>query len=239
MPRALRIEYPGTIYHVMNRGDRREPIFRDDLDRQRFLGTLAEVCTKTDWPREIGFNISSKIGRSLSHGVNKSMRIASDETFRQELLERVQAGAGEHQREDVRRETVEEKARRILREELDALGWDGAALAQRPQGDARKVRRARRLRTETSVTLKWIAAHLHMGTWTTVANRLCHHAAQPDNQQPTRLELVSKVRSDPFTGFWQTRIAPLINRLFQSGPGSPTKQKVTLTDDLSLSSECE
>jgi len=24
MPRALRLEYPGAIYHVMNRGDRRE-----------------------------------------------------------------------------------------------------------------------------------------------------------------------------------------------------------------------
>ena len=49
MPRQLRIEYPGAIYHVMNRGDRREPIFRDDLDHERFLTTLAEVCTKTDW----------------------------------------------------------------------------------------------------------------------------------------------------------------------------------------------
>ena len=29
MPRSLRIEYPGAIYHVMNRGDRREPIFRN------------------------------------------------------------------------------------------------------------------------------------------------------------------------------------------------------------------
>jgi hypothetical protein len=26
MPRQLRIEYPGAIYHVMNRGDRRGPI---------------------------------------------------------------------------------------------------------------------------------------------------------------------------------------------------------------------
>jgi hypothetical protein len=25
IPRQLRIEYPGAIYHVMNRGDRREP----------------------------------------------------------------------------------------------------------------------------------------------------------------------------------------------------------------------
>ena len=49
MARALRIQYPGAIYHVMNRGDRREPIFRDDLDHKRFLDTLAEVCTKTDW----------------------------------------------------------------------------------------------------------------------------------------------------------------------------------------------
>jgi len=34
MPRQLRIEYAGAIYHVMNRGDRREPIFQDDTDRE-------------------------------------------------------------------------------------------------------------------------------------------------------------------------------------------------------------
>jgi hypothetical protein len=28
MPRQLRIEYPGAIYHVMNRGDLREPILK-------------------------------------------------------------------------------------------------------------------------------------------------------------------------------------------------------------------
>ena len=49
MPRQLRIEYPGAIYHVMNRGDRREPIFHDDVDRQRFVGTLDEACAKTEW----------------------------------------------------------------------------------------------------------------------------------------------------------------------------------------------
>jgi hypothetical protein len=27
MPRAMRVEYPGAIYHVMDRGDRREDIF--------------------------------------------------------------------------------------------------------------------------------------------------------------------------------------------------------------------
>ena len=48
MARKLRLEYPGAVYHVMNRGDRREPIFRDDADRQRFLNTLGEACGKTD-----------------------------------------------------------------------------------------------------------------------------------------------------------------------------------------------
>ena len=47
--RKLRIQYPGAIYHVMNRGDRREAIFEDDPDRERFLETLGEVCKKTAW----------------------------------------------------------------------------------------------------------------------------------------------------------------------------------------------
>ena len=47
MARKLRIEYAGAIYHVMNRGDRQEPIFEDDSDRERFLGALAEACVKT------------------------------------------------------------------------------------------------------------------------------------------------------------------------------------------------
>jgi REP element-mobilizing transposase RayT len=49
MARQLRMEYPGAIYHVMNRGDYRESIFQDDQDRQRFIHTLAEACGKTGW----------------------------------------------------------------------------------------------------------------------------------------------------------------------------------------------
>jgi REP element-mobilizing transposase RayT len=49
MPRKLRLEYEGAIYHVMNRGDRREAIFKDDTDRERFLETLGECCAKTGW----------------------------------------------------------------------------------------------------------------------------------------------------------------------------------------------
>jgi len=49
MARKLRVEYAGAIYHVMNRGDRREPIFKDDQDRHAFLAALGEACVKTGW----------------------------------------------------------------------------------------------------------------------------------------------------------------------------------------------
>ena len=46
MARKLRVQYPGAIYHVMNRGDRREPIFHADQDRQLFLQTLGATGEK-------------------------------------------------------------------------------------------------------------------------------------------------------------------------------------------------
>lgn len=49
MARQLRVEYEGAIYHVMSRGDRKEPIFEDDQDRRRFLRTLGETCVRADW----------------------------------------------------------------------------------------------------------------------------------------------------------------------------------------------
>ena len=44
MPRKPRVQYPGAIYHVVSRGDRREAIFVNDLDRHDFLRTLAHAC---------------------------------------------------------------------------------------------------------------------------------------------------------------------------------------------------
>jgi len=49
MPRQVRIQYPGAIYHIMSRGNRRQEIYLDDVDRQDFLKTLAEACQKTGW----------------------------------------------------------------------------------------------------------------------------------------------------------------------------------------------
>ena len=49
MPRPSRVEFSGAIHHLMNRGDRQEPVCLDDKDRKAFLATLAEACKKTGW----------------------------------------------------------------------------------------------------------------------------------------------------------------------------------------------
>ncbi len=46
MARPLRIEFPGALYHVTARGDRREDIFVDDEDRGTLLGLLSEACSR-------------------------------------------------------------------------------------------------------------------------------------------------------------------------------------------------
>jgi hypothetical protein len=42
MPRKARLEFAGAVYHLLDRGDRREAIFRDDRDRESFLATLGQ-----------------------------------------------------------------------------------------------------------------------------------------------------------------------------------------------------
>ena len=48
MARPLRIEFPGAVYHVTSRGDRREPIFEDDQDRLTFLDIVAQALSRFD-----------------------------------------------------------------------------------------------------------------------------------------------------------------------------------------------
>ena len=43
MSRPLRIQFPGAVYHVMNRGAARQPTFADEADYQAFLDTVAEA----------------------------------------------------------------------------------------------------------------------------------------------------------------------------------------------------
>jgi putative transposase len=49
MARPLRLEFPGAVYHIMSRGDRRRDIFADDVDRRNFLDTLAKEVAQQRW----------------------------------------------------------------------------------------------------------------------------------------------------------------------------------------------
>jgi putative transposase len=49
MPRPLRIQAPGAIYHVYARGNRRDDIFRSDSDYALYLTLLERVCARFGW----------------------------------------------------------------------------------------------------------------------------------------------------------------------------------------------
>jgi REP element-mobilizing transposase RayT len=284
------------MYHVMSRGDRREDIFLDDVDRQDFLKTLAEACQKTDWQvhayclmrnhyhlvletpnanlvagmawlqstytirlnhrhqlfghvfsgrykaqlvegsgdgylrtacdyvhlnpvragllkggeRLLAYPWSSfgaylaaprhrpgwiRVDRLLAeHGIRRDTAAGRQEferrmearrqaavppeslqalrrgwclggeAFRQEQLEQMAAILGEHHAGALRRESGEAKAERLVGQELKRLGWTEADLATRRKSDPLKLALAARLRTETTLSLKAIAARVHLGT---------------------------------------------------------------------------
>ena len=94
------------------------------------------------------------------------------EQFRQELLLQMTSLASSKFTGPEWRETAEKKAERIVAEELSRRGWDEEQLDHRPKADPEKLRIAKRLRTETTVTWKWIAQHLRMGAPGYAANSL-------------------------------------------------------------------
>jgi len=49
MARPLRIEFPGALYHVMSRGNERQPIVRDDRDREKRLDWLRRTVETYGW----------------------------------------------------------------------------------------------------------------------------------------------------------------------------------------------
>src|ERR1700677_3692658 len=49
MPRRLRLQYPGAIYHLMARGNGRQDIVSDDVDRERLQQQLGKAAIRCAW----------------------------------------------------------------------------------------------------------------------------------------------------------------------------------------------
>ncbi len=315
----MRVEYEGAIYHVMSRGDRREDICLDDVDRQDFLKTLAETCQKTGFqvhgyclmrnhfhlvvetpnanlvagmawllstytirlnhrhqlfghvfsgrykallvdgsesgylrtvcdyvhlnpvrarlvrPEEgllaypwssLGWYVAARehrpawmrVDRLLGgHGIGEDSasgrkeferrmeeRRAQEtdeetlrplrrgwclgsEAFKEQMLERMAGRMGEHHSGGLRQEGAEIKAERIIAEELRRLGWKESTVSSRRKSDPGKLALAARLRRETTMTLKWIAERVGLGT-SKSANAKLHQWMKTDggtNAKPT------------------------------------------------------
>ena len=181
MARKLRVEYPGAIYHVMNRGDRREPIFKDDEDRDCFMAALNEACQKTGWrihawclmPNHFHLVIETPQA-NLVTGMKWLLGTYTGR-FNQQLLAQMKEQVREHHYGEERAERAGEQAEGIVSEGLRRLGWKEGELEARSKGDREKVKLAARLRAETTVTMKWIAERLRMGTWTYLNHLLYRH----------------------------------------------------------------
>jgi REP element-mobilizing transposase RayT len=304
MPRQLRVEYPGAIYHVMSRANGKGKIFETDVDRQDFIKTLAEACAKAGFeihayclmgnhfhlvvetpngnlvagmrwllsaytlrfnPRHkrfghifsgrykalvvdgsgngylktvcdyvhlnpvrakllkpgqrlleypwssFGYYLAAprhrpawlRVDRLLGeHGIGQDAvagrrefeeRMEARRTgesdpaewqairrgwclgpaeFKTELLERLAGKLGEYHAGELKRESAEAKGERIIQQELKRLRWSPGELSQRPKSDPAKLAIAARLRRETTLTLPWLAARLHAGTWKSLNAKL-------------------------------------------------------------------
>ena len=76
----------------------------------------------------------------------------------------------EHYQGEELDESAEQKAQRLLGQMLRKVRWTEADLAERRKGDEVKVQMATRLRTETTMSWRWIAQRLSMGHWRSAAN---------------------------------------------------------------------
>jgi REP element-mobilizing transposase RayT len=49
MARKVRLEYAGAIYHVINRGNYRSWVFREERTKAAFESCVLEACRRSGW----------------------------------------------------------------------------------------------------------------------------------------------------------------------------------------------
>ena len=94
------------------------------------------------------------------------------ELFLARILDRLDGKLGENHFAQERIDTTEAKAELIVQMGLKEIGWTEDDLRERKKGAPEKVQIARRLRSETTLSLKRVAQRLNMGSWTSVSKLL-------------------------------------------------------------------
>ena len=92
-----------------------------------------------------------------------------EKQFREKLLKHLHKMGSAHRSIEKVRHSGEQKARGIIAEELAKMGRRKADLGRWRKGDERKVRIALQLRRETTVSKRWVANQLKMGSVSNVA----------------------------------------------------------------------
>jgi hypothetical protein len=127
------------------------------------FGIIALVALRLLLPSLMSVRSAQQIRRGWSFG---------GEDFIARLLDRIPGSVSEHHHARERSQTDEQRAEAIISARLKQLGWGKADLGTRRKSDPKKVALARVLRSQTTMSLKWIAQHLEMGSWTHVSNLL-------------------------------------------------------------------
>jgi putative transposase len=107
------------------------------------------------------------------------------EQFKLELLQRLEGELGEHHSGHLHQQTSASRAERIIRQELTRLGWVESDLVSQRKNAPEKLAIAARLRKETTLTIKQIAARVHLGT-SKGANTNLHRFMQANRLAPSR-----------------------------------------------------
>lgn len=106
--------------------------------------------------------------------IRRGWCLGSD-AFRTELLTQICERIGENHFGEERAQSALERAERIVQAGLKRLGWKEADLDRRAKADPKKIKLAVQLRSETTMTIKWIAERLRMGTPTHLNHLLYWH----------------------------------------------------------------
>ena len=164
------------------------------LRTDRLLGEWGIPTDSTAGRRQFGVCMEARRKAEQTEEGEKLPRgwcVGSDR-FRQELLEQMTTMAQSRFAGPEWRETNEKKAERLLSEELNERGWQAQQLCGLPKADPEKLKIALRLRTETSVSLKWIAERLSMGAPAYLGN--CLRIDRPEKHDHMRM-----CAPDPFS----------------------------------------